>query len=155
MPNWKQELYAEVNAIADVNANPAVLTIHIEGVKDFYTGTVEIFELRRDLTVNAPKPVNVRLIDGSNVLSGDFTCRVDFLQLVSAFAPKPGDPEITINGISKTLADLRPVTAANNWGIDLGDDYITIGGDKWQIVAAQGLKFLDGEPALIEFTLRK
>ena len=155
MPNWKQELYAETNAIEETNANPAVLTIHIEGVKDFYTGTVEIYELQRELIVNAPRPVNVRLIDGSNVLSGDFSCRVDFLQLVSAFDPKPGDPEITINNVAKTLADLRPVTAANYWGLDPGDDFITIGGDKWQIVGARGLDWLDSEPARIELTLRK
>ena len=155
MANWKQELYSEINAIADVNANPAVLTIHIEGVKDFYTGTVEIFELKRNLTIKAPEPVSVRLIDGSNVLSGDFVCSVDYLQIVSAFAPQPEDPEISINGVSKILSDLRPVTASNNWGLDPGDDYITIGGDKWQITGVQGLKYLDGEPAVIQLTLRK
>jgi hypothetical protein len=155
MPNWKQEMNSEINALEDVNANPATLTIHIEGIKDFYSGTVEIYELRRALTVKAPEPVSVRLIDGSNVLSGDFTCTVDYLQFITAFETMPDDPEITINGVVKHLADLRPVTASNNWGVDLGDDYITIGGDKWQIVAVQGLKWLDGEPALLELTLRK
>lgn len=155
MENWMQELQGEINALEDVNANSATITLHIEGVKDFFTGTVEIFEIPRKITVKAPEPVSVRLIDGSNVLSGDFTCTVDFLQMINVFSPKPDDPVITINGVSKSIADLRPVTAANNWGIDLGDDYITIGGDKWQIVAVQGLKWLNSQPALLQFTLRK
>lgn len=155
MANWMQELQAEVNALHDVNANPAVLTIRIEAVKDFAAGTAEVYELPRPLTVNAPKPVNVRLIDGTNVLSGDFTCTVDFLQFRRAFEPVAGDPVITINGVAKSLADLRPTTAANHWGVDLGDDYLTIGGDKWQIVGVVGDMWLDGEPALIHLTLRK
>lgn len=153
--NWMQELQAEVNAIQDVNANPAVLTIRIEAVKDFAAGTMDVYELPRQLVVKAPKPVNVRLIDGSNILSGDFTCAVDFLQFRRAFEPVAGDPVITINGVVKSLADLRPTTAANHWGVDLGDDYITIGGDKWQIVGVVGDMWLDGEPALVNLTLRK
>ena len=155
MATWLQELKAETNAIEGVNANPAILTIHVEGVKDFFAGTVEIFEIKRNLTVKAPKPVSVRLIDGSRVLSGDFTCTVDFLQFKQAFNPQNSDPTITINGVYKSLTDIRPVTAANNWGVDLGDDFISIGGDKWQIVGVQGLSWLDGEPSVIQLTLRK
>jgi hypothetical protein len=155
MNNWKQELYSEINAIADVNANPAELVIYIEGVKDFFSGTVEIFEFRRKMTVKAPVPVSVKLIDGSNVLSGDFTCTVDFMQLKGAFSTQSGDPPLTINGVPKVLEDLRPVTASGNWGLDPGDDRICIGGDEWQIVGVQGEKYLDGEPAIIRLTLRK
>lgn len=155
MANWMQELQAEVNAIQDVNANPAVLTIRIEAVKDFAAGTVDVYELPRQLVVKAPKPVNVRLIDGSNVLSGDFTSSVDFLQFRRAFEPVAGDPVITINGVVKNLAELRPQTASNNWGVVPGDDTLTIGGDKWQIVGVVGEKWLDGEPAVVVLTLRK
>lgn len=153
--NWKQELEAEVNAIQDVTANPAVLTIRIEAVKDFAAGTVDVYELPRQLVVKAPKPVNVRLIDGSNILSGDFTCTVDFLQFRRAFEPVAGDTEITINGVVKNLAELRPQTASNNWGVVPGDDTLTIGGDEWQIVGVVGEKWLDGEPAVVVLTLRK
>lgn len=155
MNNWKQELYSEINAIEDVNANPAELTIHIEGVKDFFSGTVEIFEFKRMLKVNAPAPVQVRLIDGINILSGDFTCSVDFLQLKGAFSTQSGDPPLFINGVPKVLEDLRPFTASGNWGIDPGDDQIRIGGDVWQIVGVQGEKYLNGEPAVVRLTLRK
>ena len=155
MSNWKQELYSEINAIADVNANPAVLTIHIDGIKDFFAGTVEVFDMTREITVKAPEPVAVRLIDGSNVLSGDFSCVVDFAQIRTAFQTQQGDPAITLNGRPKVLEDLRPVTASANWGFDPGDDTLSIGGDKWQIVAVQGEKWLDGEPAVIRLTLRK
>ena len=67
----------------------------------------------------------------------------------------PGDPEISINSIIKTLDEVRPFTAAGNWGIDLGDDTLTIGGDTWSIAAVKGDKWLDNEPALMEFILRK
>ena len=155
MANWKQDLMAEVNAIQDVNSNPAVLTIRIEAVKDFAAGTVDVYELPRQLVVKAPKPVNVRLIDGTNVLSGDFTCSVDFLQFRRAFEALPDDPVITINGVVKNLAELRPQTASNHWGVVPGDDTLTIGGDKWQIVGVVGEKWLDGEPAVVVLTLRK
>ena len=155
MATWKQDLLAEVNALPDLTANPAVLTIRIEAVKDFAAGTVDVYELPRQLVVKAPKPVNVRLIDGSNVLSGDFTCTVDFLHFRRAFEPVAGDPAITINGVVKSLAELRPQTASNHWGVVPGDDTLTIGGDKWQIVGVVGEKWLDGEPAVIVLTLRK
>jgi hypothetical protein len=80
---------------------------------------------------------------------------VAFVFLKDAFAPLPGDPEIRINGVVKTLSEIRPFNAKGNWGIDPGDDQLVIGGDKWSIAAIRGLKFLDAEPAEIEFILRR
>lgn len=152
--NWQQELAAELTAVEELNANPATLLIRIDTLGELFGGDATIVELRRQLSVAAPLPVNLRLIDGKNYLAGDFLCKVAFAHLKDAFSPRRDDPEIRINGVIKTLADLRPFTAAGTWGIDPGDDQIIIGGDKWTIAAVRGLMWLDGEPAEIEFTLR-
>lgn len=155
MANWKQELQQEIVGIDDVNRNDAVLTFRIDTLEDFFGGPGRIITLTRDLVVKAPKPVDVRRVDGMNYLAGDFVCQVAFLRLKAAHQPLPGDPEISINSVVKTLDEVRPFTAAGNWGIDLGDDKLAIGGDTWSIAAVKGDKWLDNEPALIEFTLRK
>jgi hypothetical protein len=152
--NWRQEVAAETTAIEDVNANPAMLIVRIDTLGEMFGGSAKVVELQRHLSVNAPEPVNLRLVDGKNYVSGDFVCRVAFVYLKEAFEPLPQDPEIRVNGVVKTLTDLRPFTADNNWGIDVGDDKIVIGGDAWTIAAIRGLKWLGGEPAEFEFTLR-
>lgn len=64
-----------------------------------------------------------------------------------------------MNNVAKTLAEVRPFTAqqGNNirWGIDLGDDTLTIGGDSWLIVGIEPEQWLDGEPARFVLRLRK
>lgn len=152
--NWQQELAAELTAVEDLHANPAELVIRIDTLGELWGGAAKVVELRRHLSVAAPSPVNLRLVDGTNYLSGDFICKVAFVHLQKAFAPLPDDPEININGVKKSLAELRPFTAEGNFGIDPGDDKIIIGGDKWTIAAIRGLMWLDGEPAELEFTLR-
>jgi hypothetical protein len=152
--NWKQELAAEVTALEDVNANTATLLMRIDTLNEFYGEEARVVELVRSLRVAAPSPVNLRLVDGTNYLAGDFVCKVSFAELKKAFAPIAGDPEIIINGITKTLAEIRPFTAQGNWGVDIGDDKLVIGGDKWTIAGVRGLNWLDNEPAVFEFTLR-
>lgn len=155
MANWKQELQLEIAGIEDVNANTAVLSIKIDTLNDFFGEETKIVTITREFTVKSPNPVNVNLIDGLLYRPGDFLCQVAFLRLKDAFNTKDGDPQITINGKVKTLEETRPFTAQNNWGIDLGDDTITIGGDTWTIVGIKSDKWLDNEPAILEFTLRK
>ena len=153
--NWQQELAAELTAVEDLNANPATLVIRIDTLGEMFGGSAKVIELHRQLSVAAPAPVNLRLIDGNNYLAGDFVCKVAFAHLKAAFFPLPQDPEIEINGVAKNLEDLRPFTAAGNWGIDIGDDKLVVGGDEWTIASIRGLKWLDGEPAELEFTLRR
>lgn len=155
MPNWKQELQLEIAGIEDVNWNTAILTFRINDLGGFFGGEDKIIEIRRELIVKAPEPVSVGLVDGLNYRAGDFLCQTAFLRLKSAHEPQPGDPDITVNKVPKTLNEVRPFTAVGNWGIDIGEDTITVGGDAWSIVAARGCKWLDNEPALMEFTLRK
>ncbi len=152
--NWQQELAAELTAVEDLNANPATLIIRIDTLGELLGGTAKVVELHRELSVAAPSPVNLRLVDGKNYLAGDFLCKVAFANLQKAFISLPDDPEININGITKNLSELRPFTASGNWGIDPGDDKLVIGGDTWTIAAIRGLMWLDGEPAELEFTLR-
>ena len=152
--NWKQEVANETMAMEDVNANTATLLMRIDTLNEFYGEEARVVELVRSLRVAAPKPVNLSLVDGRNYLAGDFVCKVAFMKLKKAFVPLPSDPEININGITKTLADIRPFTADGNWGVDIGDDKLVIGGDKWTIAGVRGLKWLDSEPAEFEFTLR-
>ena len=49
---------------------------------------------------------------------------------------------------------IRPVDAAHGFGIDTGDDLLTIGGAKFNIIRVDGLKWLDSEPSVLRFTLR-
>lgn len=155
MANWKQELQQEIVGIDDLNRNDAVLKIRIDTLDDFFGGEGRIIELERSLIVKAPQPVNVRLVDGLNYLSGDFICQIAFLRLQSAMQSQPDDPEIKLNGVVKTLEEVRPFNASNNWGIDVGYDTITIGNVSWKIAAVMADKWLDNEPALLELTLRK
>ena len=157
--NWKQELAAEITAIDGLNANPATLTYRINDQGGFSGGLDAIIAIPRHIRVNAPEPVSERFVDGTSRKSGDFTCVVDFAQLKAAHEPQINDPEITINRVPKLLADVRPFNAqtGNNirWGIDLGDDTLTIGGDDWLIVGIEALNWLDGEPAKFRLILRK
>ena len=155
MANWQQELQQEIIGIDDLNRNDAVLKIRITDVVDFATGKKKIIEIPRDLIVKAPQPVNVRLVDGLNYLSGDFVCQLAFLRLQAAMKSQADDPDIVSNGVSMTLEKARPFTASNNWGIDIGNDTLTIGGDTWTIAAVKADKWLDNEPARLELTLRK
>lgn len=155
MANWKQELQLEIAGIDDLNRNDAILKIRIDTLDDFFGGEGRIIELERSLIVKAPEPVNVRLVDGLNYLSGDFICQIAFLRLKTAMQSQPDDPEIMLNNVVKTLEEVRPFTASNNWGIDVGDDTLTIGNDTWEIAAVKADKWLDNEPALLELTLRK
>lgn len=155
MANWQQELKQETIGIDDLDRNDAVLKIRIDTLNDFFGGDGRIIEIERPLIVKAPEPVNVRLVDGLNYLAGDFICQLAFLRLQTAMQSQPDDPEIELNGVAKTLEEVRPFTAGNNWGIDIGDDTLSIGGDTWTIAAVKADKWLDNEPARLELTLRK
>lgn len=157
--NWKQELAAEITAIDDVNANPATLTYRINDQGGFFGGVDKIIEIARQIKVKSPESMSERFVDGTSRKSGDFTCVVDYAQLKAAHNPQDADPEITINRVPKLLAEVRPFTAqqGNNirWGVDLGDDTLTIGGDVWLIVGVDAIDWLDGEPAKFRLILRK
>ena len=157
--NWKQELAAEITAIDGLNANPATLTYRINDQGGFFGGLDKIIAIPRQITVKAPEPVSERYVDGTERKSGDFTCVVDFAQLKAAHEPQNADPEITINRVPKRLEDVRPFNAqiGNNirWGVDIGDDTLTIGGDVWLIVGVEAIDWLDGEPAKFRLILRK
>ena len=156
MANWKQELQLEIAGIDDLNRNDAVLKTRIDTLDDFFGDKKgRIIEIERSLIVKAPEPVNVRLVDGLNYLSGDFICQIAFLRLQTAMQSQPDDPEIKLNNVVKTLEEVRPFNASNNWGIDVGYDTITIGNVSWKIAAVMADKWLDNEPALLELTLRK
>lgn len=159
--NWQQELAAEVTAIDDLSANPATLTYKINDQGGFFGGVDQIIAIHRQIKVKAPQPVAERLIDGSERKAGDFTCLVSYAQIQAAHKAQASDPVITVNGVIKSLADVRPFSAqpgSNNnirWGIDLGDDTLTIGGDVWLIVGIDPEQWLNGEPARFTLRLRK
>ena len=102
-----------------------------------------------------------RLVNGAERRIGDLVCKVAYSQLYAAHAPQNGDPVISVNGVIKTLTEVRPFNAqpesskAIQWGIDLGDDTLTIGGDTWLIVGILPEQWLDGEPARFVMQLRK
>lgn len=159
--NWKQELAAETTAIDDVNANTAVLTYRINDQGGFFGGVDTIIEIPRRIKVRSPETISERLVDGTERRAGDLVCKVSYAELFAAHGAKNTDPVITVNGVIKSLADVRPFSAqpgSNNnirWGIDLGDDTLTIGGDVWLIVGIDPEQWLDGEPARFTLRLRK
>lgn len=157
--NWQQELAAEVTALDDINANTATLTYRINDQGGFFGGVDTIIEIKRQIKIKSPDSMAERLIDGAERKAGDLICKVAYSQLYAAHAAQNGDPAITVNGVSKTLAEVRPFVAqqGNNirWGIDLGDDTLTIGGDTWLIVSVEPEQWLDGEPARFVLRLRK
>ena len=159
--NWKQEVADAVTAIDDVNANLATLTYRINDQGGFSGGSDKIIEIQRKIKVKSPESMAERLVDGAERRVGDLVCKVAYSQLYAAHEPQNGDPDIIINGVSKTLEEVRPVTAqlgnskTIRWGIDLGDDTLTIGGDTWLIVEIEPEQWLDGEPARFTLRLRK
>jgi hypothetical protein len=154
MATWKQELAAEVTAIDDVTANMVTLTLRIKTLADLFGEGARYVFLTRQLKVKAPAPVSQRLVDGVNYQANDFTCDCAFLTVKEALTDRPDDPIITVNGVGKTLAEVRPADAAHGWGIDAGDDTISVGGADFTIVRVDGIKWLDAEPSVLRFTLR-
>ena len=154
MANWKQELAAEVTAIDDVTANTATLTLRISTLADLFGEGARYVFITRQLKVKAPSPVSHRLVDGVNYQANDFVCECAYLTVKEAMTDKAEDPVITVNGVVKSLAEVRPVDAAHSWGIDTGEDLITVGGAKFNIIRVDGLKWLDSEPSVLRFTLR-
>lgn len=154
MANWKQELAAEVTAIDDVTANTATLTLRINTLADLFGEGARYVYLMRQLKVKAPSPISQRLVDGVNYQANDFVCDCAYLTVKEAMTDKADDPAITVNGVIKTLPEIRPMDAAHGFGIDTGDDLLTIGGATFSIVRVDGLKWLDSEPSVLRFTLR-
>lgn len=159
--NWKQEVADAVTAIDDVNANPAILTFRINDRGALMGGLDKIISIQREIKVKSPKMMSERLVDGAERKAGDLVCQVAYTQLQAAHKAKDGDPEIIVNGVTKTIAEVRPFMAqlgVNNnirWGVDLGDDTLTIGGDTWLIVGVDAEQWLNGEPARFTLRLRK
>lgn len=153
--NWKQELYDEITAIDGLNANPATLVFRISSGGIYDDLRARQYELRRDVKVKAPTPINSRLIDGNLYRAGDFVCKISFAQLKYANAEQASDPPIIFDGVRKTLPDLRDFSESGNYGIALGVDALEVAGAKWTIVGTKADKWLDGEPAVIELILRK
>ena len=159
--NWKQEVADAVIAIDDVNANPAILTYRINDRGGLLGGLDKIISIRRELKVKSPRMMSERLIDGTERKAGDLVCQVSYTQLQAAHRAKDGDPAIVVNGVTKNLAEVRPFMAQlgmnNNirWGIDIGDDTLTIGDDEWVIVGVEAEQWLAGEPARFTLRLRK
>ena len=154
MTNWKQELAAEVTAIDDVTANEVTLTLRISTLADLFGEGARYVFLTRQLKVKAPAPVSQRLVDGVNYQANDFICDCAYLHVKEALTDKAGDPAITVNGVVKTLPEIRPMDAAHGWGIDAGDDIISVGGANFSIVRVDGLKWLGAEPSVLRLTLR-
>ncbi len=161
MANWRQKLAEKTIGIKGVDRNMAELTIRIDSLDDFFGNRPpRIIELHRELIIAAPAPVNTRLVDGKNYLSSDWLCEVAFLRVKSAFEPLPGDPEITINGVVKSLAEIRPVLPGEDengiqWGFDIGDDLLTVGGARYVIRRVNALDWLNEEPATLELVLKR
>lgn len=155
MANWQQELQQEIIGIEDKDKNTGIIGIRIDTLDDFFGEEGRIIEINRSIIIGPPERVSEKLADGYNYLSGDFVCNIAFLRLKDAMKSQPDDPEIELNGVVKTLEEVRPFTASNHWGIDIGDDTLTVGGDTWTIAAVKADKWLDNEPARLELTLRK
>lgn len=159
--NWKQEVADAVTAIDDVNANPAILTFRINDRGALLGGLDKIISISRLIKVKSPKLMSERLVDGAERRAGDLVCQVAYTQLQAAHGAKEDDPAIVVNGVIKTIAEVRPFMAQlgmnNNirWGIDLGNDTLTIGGDTWLIVGVDAEQWLNGEPARFTLRLRK
>ena len=161
MANWRQKLAEKTIGIKGVDRNMAELTIRIDSLDDFFGNRPpRIIELHRELIIAAPAPVNTGLVDGKNYLSSDWLCEVAFLRVKSAFEPLPGDPEITVNGVVKSLPELRPVLPGEDengiqWGFDIGDDLLTVGGARYVIRRVNALDWLNEEPATLELVLKR
>lgn len=156
MANWQQKVAKATIGIKGVDRNTATLTMKFDTLDDFFgDAPARQVQITRELIVSAPNPVNVRLVDGKNYTAGDWLCEVAYLNLQAAIVDKPGDPQITINGVVKTISELRPFIASANWGIDIGDDTLTIGGDEFTIGSINALDWLNNEPATLQLVLRK
>jgi hypothetical protein len=161
MANWQQKLSKSITGIKGVDRNIARLTIRIDSLDDFFgTKPPRIIELHRELIVAAPEPVNTYLVDGKNYLSSDWLCEVAFLRVKEAFEALPDDPEITINNVVKSLAEIRPVLPGEDingiqWGFDVGDDIIDIGGARYVVRKINALDWLDNEPATLQLVLKR
>lgn len=161
MANWQQKLSKSITGIKGVDRNIARLTIRIDSLDDFFgMKPPRIIELHRELIVAAPEPVNTYLVDGKNYLSSDWLCEVAFLRVKEAFEPLPGDQEITINGVVKSLAEIRPVLPGEDendiqWGFDIGDDFLTVGGARYVVRKINALDWLDNEPATLQLVLKR
>lgn len=161
MANWQQKLAKSTIGIKGLDRNIAELTIRIDTLNDFFGDQPpKIAELRRELIVSAPNPVNTYLVDGKNYLASDWLCEVAFLRVLEAFEPLPDDPQITINGVIKTLPEIRPVLPGEDdngiqWGFDIGDDLVTIGGAKYVIRKINALDWLDNAPATLQLVLKR
>jgi hypothetical protein len=161
MANWQQKLSKSITGIKGVDRNIARLTIRIDSLDDFFgTKPPRIIELHRELIVAAPEPVNTYLVDGKNYLSSDWLCEVAFLRVKEAFEALPDDPEITINKVVKSLAEIRPVLPGEKeddiqWGFDPGDDIINIGGARYVVRKINAFDWLDNEPATLQLVLKR
>lgn len=154
--NWKQELAQEVNAIEDLNRNSAILNFNIatngyDPSTGLNTGSTVI---QRKILIKAPHKIDARLVDGKNYLAGDLVCEIAFSELWSARTPLASDREIIVNGVQKSLDDVRPYHSGD-CGIDIGIDTLCFGELEYDIANIEGLNWLNNEPAKYLITMRR
>lgn len=129
-------LKADHIVISRLYNNTAVLTYRIRR-KQYVESTGDFIEQEfcfvRDVHISSPKEVSEAVVDGKNYLKGDLTAEIAWLELKNSLDALPGDPAVDVGVESKTLSDLRPMTAVKS-GIDLRSDTLEYGGTVYRFV---------------------
>lgn len=162
MKTWKQEIAEALTPLEGVNAVTATLVFNITvvsgdpfGPTAGSTGNVRI---SRTVKVKGVDSVDKRLIDGKNYTSSDFVTELAYTSYVQLRKTLAGDPPIVNNGVVKSLDDMRPM--GENYGIAIGEDFLTVGSDQWVICDVIALGLMDDDngiasPAKLRLVLRK
>ncbi len=155
MANWRQEVAEAVIGIEDVNRNSATVKFKIDTLDDFITeGGGSVTVISRTLIFGQMDRVKYSLTDGNNILATDMQIPVAFIRWDKAHDTQQGDPAVIVNGVAKSLRDVRPVTAQGCWGVEPGIDTLTVGGSEYTVIGIVPEQFLDNAPARLSLILR-
>lgn len=149
MSTWKQDIANETIPIDGVNDISAVLTWNIGPLEVDSARPLESVSSSLSAPIKAASfsPIDRRLIDGKNYVSGDHVIQIAYLKYIAAR-----------NGVSG-LEQSRPLS--NGYGLKIGIDTLSIGGNVWTICGLSADGFMNDEatgvpePSKLKLTLRK
>lgn len=134
--------------------NPATLHVVVRRKSyDAYSGDLsrEDFDFTRTVYLGDPKTLSDFILSTQEYKSGDLLVDTAYKDFMDAVAEtRETDPVVTVDGVAKTLPDLRSGTP-----IDTTADWIEFSGRKWRFVKVVPRTHWAGTPSVVRLHMRE
>lgn len=133
--------------------NTAALNYNISSY-DYITGENVIKTFSRTIFIDNPKRVSSFIVDNDQIKADDSIIHASYLDILNSRESMNGDPVVTVNGVVKTLKDLRPWDIKSG-GIVREADTLIFCGVSYQFKNIDAIDFYANTPTQYTFQLRE